>query len=95
MKRSFVIILAFVVAAFVFAGCRRKTVPPTTAPTVMPTTAPTTAPTTRPTTAPTTAPTTMPPAPTEEETIEGGLGDTQETTDDAARRTPHNMPRGF
>ena len=87
MKR-FAIILAT-------AGCRRKAPAPTTMPTTMPTQAPTTAPSTAPTTRPTTAPTTAPTAPTEDETIEGGLGDTRETTQEDMNKARRMMPRGF
>lgn len=95
MKRSMIIILAMVLTLCLFAGCRRKTMAPTTEPMTMPTTMPTTAPTTAPTTRPTTAPTTMPTVPTEEETIEGGLGDTQETNANENARNRRAMPKGF
>lgn len=95
MKRSFIIILTLVLTATVFTGCRRKKVEPTTAPTTMPTTAPTAEPTTAPTTRPTTAPTTQPTTPSENETIEGGLGDTQETVGTDEGKSRRMMPRGF
>ena len=95
MNRSLIIILTLVLTATVFTGCRRKKVEPTTVPTTVPTTAPTTAPTTPPTTRPTTAPTTQPTTPSEDETIEGGLGDTQETTGEDSGKARRMMPRGF
>ena len=91
MKRS-AIILALILTMSVAAGCRRKAPVPTTLPTTLPTHAPTTAPTTEPTTRPTTVPTTTQP---EEETIEGGLGDTQETTQGEMGKARRMMPRGF
>ena len=94
MKRS-AIILALILTVSMAAGCRRKAPAPTTLPTTLPTHAPTTAPTTEPTTRPTTAPTTAPTTQTEEETIEGGLGDTQETTQGEMGKARRMMPRGF
>lgn len=99
MKRSLIIILALVLTMAVFTGCRRKTAEPTTAPTTMPTTAATTAPTTAsttaPTTRPTTAPTTQPTMPSENETIEGGIDDTQGNNGEDSGKARRMMPRGF
>ena len=95
MKRSLIIILALVLTMAVFTGCRRKTAEPTTTPTTMPTTAATTAPTTAPTTRPTTAPTTQPTMPSENETIEGGIDDTQGNNSEDSGKARRMMPRGF
>jgi len=98
MKRS-AIILAMILIMSATAGCRKKAPAPTTMPTARPTTAPTQAPTTAPTTEatthPTTAPTTAPTTQPEDETIEGGLGDTQETTQEDMGKARRMMPRGF
>ena len=98
MKRS-AIILALILIMSVSTGCRKKAPAPTTMPTTMPTTAPTQAPTTAPSTEaatqPTTAPTTAPATQPEDETIEGGLGDTQETTQEDMGKARRMMPRGF
>lgn len=95
MKRSLIIILALVLTTAVFTGCRKKRTEPTTAPTTMPTTAATTAPTTAPTTRPTTAPTTQPTMPSENETIEGGIDDTQGNIGEDSGKARRMMPRGF
>lgn len=95
MKRSVIIILTLVLTAAVSSGCRRKNMQPTTPATVRPTTEATTAPTTAATTAPTTMPTTVPTAPTERETIEGGIEDTSEPTGGDQGKARRMMPRGF